>query len=177
MIRISKDNYFTYFIAFCCLILTFEAQLIFSFITTARLALVLLLLGFIQVFIQEGFIKFNRIYLPAIFILVILICWSIGTGAIHISLGNSFDFKQIISLALILGSILLLIFILENIKLNLLLFIRIIWMFGLISLGITVLYLFGISDFNFFSASVRIYTLKTFFNDSLVGGSSRFFMV
>lgn len=172
---VNRSRFYTMGISIVIALLCFEAQIFFSFITTTRISLVFLLVLFAGLALKKKPVRVNKAHLPLLFFFVFILLWSILNSTVHLFSGNNIDIKPFISLCLIFLTVGLFSLIITNTKIQLKELIRLLWLFGNSMVFLTFFILYLQADFNFFDSSLRISKLKHFFNDSLPGGTSRYF--
>lgn len=172
---VNRSRFYTVGVSIVIALLCFEAQILFSFITTTRISLAVLLFLFAGLLLEKKPTRINKVHLPLLFFFVFILLWSILNSTVHIFSGSRIDIKPFISLCLIFLTIGLFSLIITNAKIQFKELIRLLWIFGNVMVFLTFFILYLQADFNFFDSSLRISKLKHFFNDNLPGGTSRYF--
>lgn len=172
---LDRNLFFSFFVAIIFALLSFEAQILFSFLTTARISLLLLIL-LLAILISKGAkLSVSKDFTLPILFFIFVILWAIINLFFHLLLGHAIDIKPLISILLITLSIIMLSLVFEKNELKYELIIKFIWLIGTITIYITTLILWLKAEFNIFDGAVRLSVIKNHFNDTLVSGTSRFF--
>ncbi|WP_335965914.1 O-antigen ligase family protein [Galbibacter sp. PAP.153] len=172
---INRSYFFSFMIGVIYVLFTFEAQIFFSFLTTTRIATLIVSILFIDSIIMKRNIKISRLYLPIILFFIILIIWAVLNLIIHFVIGGGTEIKSLITIILITLNILMLATIFENNKIEYNIVIDVIWVLGLITTISVLFFLISNANFNLLDSNTRISIVKNYFNSNLVSGTSRFF--